>query len=374
MNDVYAYLKWRGDLSFERDPLNEADHLVFSMLSYVNMDDLDSEGKTLQEIFAEYSEKKIDQSRDTLDPSGVLEQCAKTCRYQNVTVSGYTNSIDDCVRRQFCAMIFHYLPDEAYVAFRGTDSTFTGWREDFNMSAVSVWPGQLAALAYVDRNLKGDISYVFGGHSKGGNLAQFAAMYCREEVRKRIRRIVSLDGPGFRPEIAGTDEFLATAAKTIHFLPEQSVIGLLLENPVSEIVVDCSKSLLDQHDPYTWQIEGCRFIRAEKLSAISVFIKETVDLWLCGLSDEERLDFINLIFDSISASGAKRINEFADHPFTNSASILTALSKADKATQSQAYAVIGKLAQASTGTIWNRIRQAVSEIFEKEDREDDHAE
>ena len=38
MPNVFDYLEWRGDLSFEQAPLNEVDNLIFCLLSYVDLD------------------------------------------------------------------------------------------------------------------------------------------------------------------------------------------------------------------------------------------------------------------------------------------------------------------------------------------------
>lgn len=358
MGDIFDYLKWRGDLSFAQDSLNEADHLVFAILSYVNMDTLDSEGKTIAEICALYRENGIDQKEDTLDPLPVLEACASSERFRNVIVNCYESSLDESLKKQFCAMLFRYQEDSVYLSFRGTDSTFTGWQEDFNMSARADIPARTAALDYAVRHLSGTSSHIVtGGHSKGGNLAQYAAMHCPEEIFERISLIVSLDGPGFRPEAVRTERFDRAARRTVHYLPEESIIGQLMENPVPEVIVRCAKSLFDQHDPYTWQITGPSFERAEKLSGISEFIRTAIDKWLMEVSDAERREFIRLVFSAIDASGARKISEFTDHPFNSAASVITALRKADRETQAQASAVLARLAQASSDTFWEAVRE-----------------
>ena len=38
MANVFDYIKWRGDLSFELSPLNEIDALIFCELSYIFFD------------------------------------------------------------------------------------------------------------------------------------------------------------------------------------------------------------------------------------------------------------------------------------------------------------------------------------------------
>ena len=38
MGNILDYIKWRGDLSFDKSEFNEVDNLVLSQISYVNFD------------------------------------------------------------------------------------------------------------------------------------------------------------------------------------------------------------------------------------------------------------------------------------------------------------------------------------------------
>ena len=98
---------------------------------------------------------------------------------------------------QFAALTVELSPGELFLSFRGTDNTLVGWKEDFNMSFVCPVPAQRLALDYVTK-----IAYresdrlILGGHSKGGNLALYAACSLPEEQWAMIRRVFLLDGPG----------------------------------------------------------------------------------------------------------------------------------------------------------------------------------
>ncbi|MBQ4011467.1 MAG: DUF2974 domain-containing protein, partial [Erysipelotrichales bacterium] len=45
------------------------------------------------------------------------------------------------------------------------------------------------------------------GHSKGGNLAVYASVFAKEEVKERILDVYSNDGPGFLKPIISSDEY-----------------------------------------------------------------------------------------------------------------------------------------------------------------------
>lgn len=123
---------------------------------------------------------------------------AASPRFRNIQMLGYTEQFDAAEEKQFAAVCFQITPDLCYIAFRGTDSTLVGWKEDFNMAFKCPVPSQKTAVRYLTdaaRHCRGKI--LVGGHSKGGNLAVYAAVKCSEDIQKRIERVYSHDGPGF---------------------------------------------------------------------------------------------------------------------------------------------------------------------------------
>jgi hypothetical protein len=69
---------------------------------------------------------------------------------------------------QFSAVSFLLPGGDVFVAFRGTDDTLVGWKENFNMSFMHPVPAQREAHKYLERVAAATSGRIFvGGHSKG---------------------------------------------------------------------------------------------------------------------------------------------------------------------------------------------------------------
>ena len=127
-------------------------------------------------------------------------------RFKDMKIFAYENVYDVETQVQFSAITIQLDSDSYFVAFRGTDSTFIGWKEDFNMSFICPVPSQEMAVKYLDKiakAVKGRL--IVGGHSKGGNLSVYASAFCEPSVQERIDAIYNFDGPGFDKSIFSTD-------------------------------------------------------------------------------------------------------------------------------------------------------------------------
>ena len=252
---IIDYARTHLDTFTER-PLGAVDSLILSWASYLRLPEelaaaRGPEGVRIAELHrAEYFEDYV---RGVLQPEqglALLTAMTASPRFRDVRLTRYTSRTDADVEMQFSAMTF-LLPDgAAYVAFRGTDSSLVGWKEDFNTSFECPVPSQVEAadyLAAVAGDLDGGI--ITGGHSKGGNLAVYAAATVAPEVRERVVRAYSHDGPGFLPEVLATSAFVEVAPKVCKTVPQSSVIGMLLEQQEGYRVVRSRRPMLWQHDP-----------------------------------------------------------------------------------------------------------------------------
>ncbi len=191
MQNLFDYLEWRGDLSFTRDSFNEVDNLIFSVLAYLKFDGIVPEETgadplPLSEAARQFKEKKYRPYKDPffkLTPA-LLSRAAQSERYRNVNLSGYVNQYDYENSKQFSAVVFSIYNGLHFIAFRGTDYSIIGWKEDFLMSFMDQAPSQNQAVIYMKGiidNLPGN--FYLGGHSKGGNLAVYAATQADEKTK-----------------------------------------------------------------------------------------------------------------------------------------------------------------------------------------------
>ena len=206
MPNMLDYLSQRGGLSFDEAPLSPVDALILSTLSYVQFDNLISQNLREAPKISELSQMLLElpfeaqksRLRDRRDGE-LLEAMGKSRRFGPLRLTGARELTDDQRELQFAAITLLLENGGALLAFRGTDGTLTGWKEDLNLSFLDVIPGQEASRAYLEdmaRLCPGKL-YV-AGHSKGGNLAVYGAVRSRDDTRKRVEAVYNYDGPGFR--------------------------------------------------------------------------------------------------------------------------------------------------------------------------------
>lgn len=232
---------------------------------------------------------------------------AASPRFRGMRLQDACESFDEGRQNQFFAITAVQPGSFAYVAFRGTDTSLTGWRENFNMVYDFPVPAQRQALAYllaVARRVEGPL--VLGGHSKGGNLALYAALMAPDDVRARIERIYAHDSPGFRPGAVPEGRWDDLRDRICRMAPQESTVGLLMDTPVPLRVVRSNGSGIMQHSMHTWEIaEGTAdFAKADGLADSAIASASALAVWLDQYSDDEARDIVEALFAAIGASGA----------------------------------------------------------------------
>lgn len=311
MATMFDYLKWRGDLTFTQDPPNEVDALIFSALSYIQFDgSLLSRPedpvllRTAAESFflQEEPEKHVRVEKD-LD---LLHQAALTTRFGYTRLVMYRDTLIPEQETQFAAVTFLLDDGSAFLAFRGTDNTLVGWKEDFNMSFQQTVPAQRLAQQYIrDVAAEYGLPLRLGGHSKGGNLAVFAAARSSPQVQQRILEVYNHDGPGFTKYMMGDPGYLVMVPRIKTYIPESSVIGMLLEHEEPYTVVKSRTVSLLQHDPYTWEMMGRTFLRMEEISEDSRFLDATIKAWFAEMTNQERGQLVDVLFSLLGTGGVE---------------------------------------------------------------------
>lgn len=233
-------------------------------------------------------------------------------RFRDLALCDYLGVFDEVSHTQFAAMTFIWRDEFAYVGFRGTDISFAGWRENFDMAYREPVRAQELAAAYLDTVADHLPERLFvGGHSKGGNVALFAAAMCREDVRARIERVWCHDAPGFR---AGSQvlERAAHLAERIHMtVPQDSLVGMLMDVPVTPQVVQSDAfGGIDQHSLFTWEVAGDDFAYLEHVADASRTVHDAINEWLAAMepSDVERV--VEALFAAAKASSAADARAF----------------------------------------------------------------
>ena len=340
MANIIDYVRWRGDIPLEQVPLNAVDALVLSYLAYMPFEGLaDASFTDGGVLLADAAQRLLDVGvTSTCMIDSVREDCwlleavRDSERFGTMRVVGYEARFDAAQEEQFAAATFVPPAGPAFVAFRGTDSTVVGWKEDFNMSFEREVPAQRAAAAYIaDAAIALEREMIVGGHSKGGNLAVYAGVFSDEPVQAKICCVYNFDGPGFNEQIIALDEFKKVDMRVHTFVPQSSMIGILLWHAEPFTVVKSDAAGLFQHNPYTWQVMGGRFITLPERTKESRLAEETIKHWLTGLSGETRAQIIDGIYSVLSASDGKNLSELFEG--RNVRAILRAVGSMDEETK-----------------------------------------
>lgn len=316
MKNIITYTQENLD-TFDKLPFNSVDSLILSSAAYVHFPDVIPEvenwqGIRLWELYrAEYFEEMFHNVPLVNDTRQLFFALAASPRFRNIRVMGYAEQFDLTTEKQFSAMTFQIEPDLYYVAYRGTDSTLVGWKEDFNMTFQSPIPSQEEAVRYLEKvALYCPGKFYVGGHSKGGNLAVYASAMCREATQNRIKRIYTHDGPGFMESTLQTQAFQQIMDRIEKTIPQSSIVGMLLEHREDYLIVKSNKTGLLQHDQYTWEIEDNDFIFIEKLTKDAKFADKTLTDWLNSISEDDRERFVDALYGILTTNDLATIDDF----------------------------------------------------------------
>ena len=355
MADMLDYLAWRGDIEFTQMPVNPVDALIFSTLSYIDFKDIvpdnPMQSVSMKEAAAGFFSLSEPQNRTRVKKDlELLEATANSARFDNIRLSFYRSILIPEEDTQFAAVTIFLEDGSAYIAFRGTDNTLTGWKEDFNMTFQSSIPAQRLALEYVQEFAAAHpIPIWMGGHSKGGNLAVYAAAKCGELLQKRIVEVHNQDGPGFSEVMMNDPGYQAILPKLRSYVPQSSVIGMLLEHEETYTVVKSRHIGIFQHDPYTWEVLGGDFIRLEEVTAGSRITDRAVKSWVAGLSPQQRGQIVDSVFDLLSSNDIDYTEELRQP--RNLLAVLRSLKDADKGTRRLLADALGKLVRSTADAL-----------------------
>ena len=321
MKNMLDYIKEFGHVSFEERAFSEIDALVLTELEYLPLEKVvpsDENGEnfvTVKEI-AEYMQEHKQELFDenpmmiTQERHEVSQVIADAPRFQSLKFFGVVSEWDKDTTKQFAAVTVEVEPSVRLVVFRGTDETLIGWKEDFLMTYSPLVAAQTDAKEYLAKQASlwgGDL--MISGHSKGGNLAIYAAATQEEDVQLRIVDIFCFDSPGLYRSVLETKGYQNIVPLAMRYIPQDSLVGLMLESEVPYVIVKSNASGAMQHSAMTWEIEDGQFIKMEKLTKNSQLNDQTLKKWTESVSDEEFELFWNVFFELLFSVGIDTVND-----------------------------------------------------------------
>ena len=315
MGIIFDYLDQVAYDSIYETPFNELDMLMLTEITYLPFDQIVSDQISPDctcRLFEAAEKMPQDLSMlVTKNRLKLLEKVASSTRFKNIKLMGYVNDIDPDVQKQFAAMIFKIKPETYVLTFRGTDDSIIGWKEDFHMTYMDQVPAQKTAVNYLRKAMDAlPGQFILTGHSKGGNLASYAASQIEPEYQERIQIIYSYDAPGLNHSVITSQGYQTISDKIKRYIPQGSIVGMMLETPKqAQIVKSTAIGGLAQHDTFTWQISGQTFVLLDNLNPDSLQVDRTLKNWVDSVSDEELKDFFDLFFGLILDAGISSIND-----------------------------------------------------------------
>lgn len=364
--NIIDYLDWRGDLSFHLDPLNEVDALIFSWLAYYDFGALVRTGTdiinlSLREMLNQHTKhigsfQKVNLTTNII-PSATatwLLYCAgMSNRFADCRIEAFEEVLDNERNTQFAAVSFRY-DKQRIVAYRGTDTSIAGWKEDCQLSYSDAVPSQLLALEFMNKHCDG-LQTVICGHSKGGNLAVYTLLHLSEDKRESINIVYNFDGPGFCFELLNMESYTQLKDKIITIVPESSIIGMLLEHEEDYFVIESNMPSILQHDALFWKIKGPSFVYLNDRSMTSMVIDQALQEWIKGISLAERRQFIDLVFGIIEDAGISDITDLTENSIGKAAKLLSGMTSLSSQQRKMVIRLLLNLLKASNSALYDTL-------------------
>lgn len=375
--------------NFKERKFNAVDSLILCELAYICMpesipkynDDSNAlatvplsellRGEDFSSMFSSGS-TKVDEFRKNL-----LLAVESSPRYRGMRVGEVLerfdeSNIDDSCEQQFAAVTFDLtdcIGSSCFVvAFRGTDNTLVGWKEDFNMAFRCPVPAQESAAEYLlsisrrackDSCKSGGIRGIFSsvgdyfanlfnkksdfknsdldksnlensndcdlsdnpkifvvGHSKGGNMAAYAAMRLDAQDRSlgnHISKIYSMDGPSFGSDVVDPKVFSRVVSRIEKVVPQSAFIGLIMDTGVPYKVTAADSIGLMQHFGMYWQVKDGDFDYCDCVTPRALAVSKAANEWMMNLPFEERKRRIDSVYSMFSSLGYSTFDEMSSH-------------------------------------------------------------
>ena len=366
MYDVFDYIEWRGDLTLKQAKLNDIDSMILCRLSYLPFpknvsSKMLTEAVTITQAYKEFLIEVEDESvRKQVIMAGdidLFDAIARSRRFGKMKLSGYINEIDLERQQQFSAVLIEISEDSLFVAYRGTDLTIVGWKEDLNMSYMKEIPAQKSAADYLDAAGKlATGQLIVGGHSKGGNLAVFAGATCSCQIREKITHIYNFDGPGFNTDFIQSEGYQVVKDRIHTIIPQTSFVGMMLEHEENYTVIQSKQVGLMQHDLFSWNVRRDHLITVETVDNTSKFVDRALKAWVFAMSLEQREQFSDALYEIFAKTEVSTLNDLVGNR-KNAERMIKSYAKMDKETKLIIHKGIGLLFRA--------LRKNITTVFPK---------
>ncbi len=304
MFKIEDYIKYYKDVTFNEISLNDIDLSIMTIMSYLPVKPFNKD-KKLNTVIKESNDVKDNLSGMQKYSVELINLLKDSERFKDIVFNDFTYIVDS--QTQFAAMKIKFNGNTV-ISYKGTDNNLIGWKEDFRLSFMYPVYTQAMAKKYLNDHLNMfDSNIYLVGHSKGGNLAISASMECKDSIYKKIKRIVNFDGPGVLDKEFKSDRFNRIKSKLINYLPENSVVGILMNN-TPYYVVKADGIGFTCHNMANWYIFGTFFEKSE-LSKASLKMHENNLLSLKEVKTKELEKVVETFFAVVENNDIKKFTD-----------------------------------------------------------------
>ena len=370
MPNLLDYIRASQFDSIYEKPLNNLDLLALTELSYLPFDDLVtgecdlSLGIRLDHLAQAFDSKYTDGfppfSMVTKNRLTLLSLLAQSNRFKYVKAFAYVNDYNLDQQKQFAVLSYAFNRETYVTSFRGTDDTIIGWKEDCHMTYMKEIPAQSSALNYLTQLLEKIPGHFFvTGHSKGGNLALYASSQRPTNLQEQVAAVLAFDAPGLHQSIIQSAGYQAIEDRIRPIIPQNSIVGMMLETPKNAQIVHSTTIGLLQHISFSWEIDGDDFKFVPSLTDNSVQMDQTLKTWTASLSDQELQDFFDIFFGVFIEAG---IHRFSDITIDTPQKIQQVIENSQRLTAEE-QAMVNKLIRQLVDTRYQIWRESLAQLF-----------
>lgn len=356
MDNIIGYLKEFGGYTFSERPFNEVDALILAQFSYFGWGNvIPGLSKNTEAVSLEQMKEKMDASEVfyfkmyEIDNKKLWAELLASRRFAHMKCNYISDIFSETMQTQFCAFTVFPEGELPVVIYRGTDDTILGWKEDYDMAKDAPIAGQRIASMYLRQvalRLEGDFMVV--GHSKGGNLAVFSVLDNNEDVQKRVAGIYNYDGPHFRKDILDNYEYEKIKDKIHKYIPQSSVVGILMETEHDyKVVYSAAHVGSKQHNPYNWAVKRGEFVYEDDVHGHSKRLNEMLQS-VIGNMDNDQIELIGrLIFAILEAGDISSTEELWGDERKSISQLLASMKNMQPELKEQIKELVGELIKES---------------------------
>lgn len=306
MANIIDYVKVHGGYKINRTaPFCELDAIVLSRFSYLPFHKIKLAEKETVASVAEKMRKLKSKDFGWPEDADYIEAMGFSKRFSGLKVTDYCSKNSKKITEQFQAISIHVNSFKVFVSYNGTDSSLHGWREDLNLALLDEIPAQLSGAKYFKQiaNRYPWKKLYLGGHSKGGNVAMYSAITAPDLYQNRIIKVYAEDAPGMSKKVVEKDTGVSVLPRIIHYIPQDSVVGRLLNHSEKFEVIKSNAKNFWQHNIYSWEVDfATKKLVRSKATKKSDFVDKTLDRWLQDADETQKKEFANLLFKVLEDS------------------------------------------------------------------------